>query len=286
MPTKKYRIEFLQGISLDGAPLVSDAFRQAEDEGLQVLAIGAYRFELRDFAFAQNGQSCRGVFAKYRPDALPHVGKPGGDEREIQLHRDEEIIEKNHFLFYARRQVLVFQTHREGCSTRQLGQYLTNIAGGTIAFAPILQGESLQRLADGNARAKSIEITFARPHEQMMADHPLSRSLIRMLADGGGHTAHIKITPPRRRHLTIDVQDTMARLMDNLDVSLAKVKLESDGVDHCVDLIADRLLDYREVELNGKYPNSQEMFNALRESYDEHKDIIDATVAEVPDEPR
>ena len=50
------------------------------------------------------------------------------------------------------------------------------------------------------------------------------------------------------------------------DVTAAKIKL--DGIEHPVDLIADRLVTTRKVKMVGRYPDEDEMYEALLDAKD------------------
>lgn len=282
MPEKEYRIEFLQGYiqSDDDTRRVSHVIREVIEAECPSSKVYGYDYRLREASIAGGGRSFKGVLAKFRTDYLPHIGAPQGEEREIELADDEGIIEKNYFLYYARRQILVYQTNAHGSRPSTLGKYLTNFANETVTFSPLIQPEALRRLVARNGRPRSIEVSYARPSDEIVAQNTprFNKNLVELLSGTGGQRAHIKITPPRNGYLDINVGQVFRRLLDDLDVRLAKVSVEEDGVEHTVDLIADRLVGHRSVRMTGPYPVPEDMFNALRACYDDNRATIDGLV--------
>jgi hypothetical protein len=49
----------------------------------------------------------------------------------------------------------------------------------------------------------------------------------------------------------------------NFNVKKAQLELEESGITHPIDLIADRLVYFEEIELHGRYPDAHDMWTVL-----------------------
>ncbi|EGE0631471.1 hypothetical protein DM433_25860, partial [Escherichia coli] len=68
----------------------------------------------------------RGVIGKHRTNNLPHVAVAGGEEREIKLEINENLLEKAYFHFYTQDSVLIIQRNRLCYGWLLLSKYLSN----------------------------------------------------------------------------------------------------------------------------------------------------------------
>lgn len=284
MTTKPFTIEFFIGqVGADGrAGRISRAFRDMSNlERCPVREIGGHSYEIRDLIMNGNGASFHGVFAKFRTDDIPHAGSPGGYEREIELDDDEGLLEKNHFLYFRSHELLVYQRNGHGSTTNRLGAYFSDILNETVVFNPVLQLEPMRRLLRGDAHPRSLDLSFAKPTNPVQyPGNDWSNHLLNVLNMSGGVRMSLHISAegrssdPSYRYLGARIKRTVAQLMNNVDVTKAKFMVEEDGVSHPIDLIADRLLSRQDVTMNGRYPNSSEMYQALRRAKDDHRDAL------------
>lgn len=128
--TKHYRIDFFTG------HVTADENQGRLADVLDALIAraacpawkrGGYAYELRDLLLT--GQVYRGVLAKLRSDQLPHAGQLGGVERELDLAEEEGLIEKNFFLYYSSRNLLVYQRNGNASRSQRFAEYLTDFWG-------------------------------------------------------------------------------------------------------------------------------------------------------------
>jgi hypothetical protein len=283
MPSKSFRVEFYQGYvqSDDKKRRVSQIMREVMEGSIPVHTFGEHNYRLRNPKILAAGKSFQGVFAKYRLEVLPHVGAPAGAEREIALRRDEALIEKNHFVYYTQHQLLVYQSNFHASSAAWFARYLTNVVNKAVIFNPVLQQDTLERLVAGNARPRWIEVSYAAPSDAVVksARRAFSGGLINLLKQSGGVRAHVKVTPERKGYLDLNLSEVIPRLRDDVNLTTARVRVQQEnGIEHTVDLVADRFLGQVDVKMKGAYPIAGEMFKALRACYDEHRTTIQQLV--------
>lgn len=280
MPTKQYTVEFYTGVvGADGqGGNVSQMLLELANSGeYPTLNIKGMVHEIRELRLHHGGATFSGVFAKFREDDLPHAGSPGGDERELGLDDGEGLIEKNHFLYHSNRELLIFQRNGNGSTTSRLGAYFSDIAGETTIFNPVLQAEPTRRLMRNELLPRSLTLSFTKPsNPEMYPDDIWSNRLFSILNDAGGVRMHTRIssdarsTDEEKRYLSNRIKAAACELIDIDGVSVAKLDVEDeDGMNHPIDLIADRLLSSQEVEMDGRYPVTEAIYAALRRAKDE-----------------
>jgi|GEM_PF-2298676 len=244
--------------------------------GAPVIRLQATDYEIRDLNESSTKAVYQGVFAKIRTDDAPHIRAGDGGERDIEMGRDEGLIEKNHFLFYRRYNLLVFQANGHGSRVGRVQDYFSALLGGQAFFDPVLQEESMQRLLADTDHSVKTELTFSKPtNTDWYPDHDFSKELMAMMNSGGAESVTMTFSARRpyekRGFLNEAIRPAIRELINYGDVRKAKVYFESDHGDwHDIDLIADRITAYIVVKMDGRYPNSRAMYGALREAYSEH----------------
>ncbi len=276
MPEKTYKINFYTGYigREDNDDKVSDIFRElTKKDPCPPCTIDDYTYEIRELRAFGNG-SFNGILAKFRSDDIPHIGAPGGEERDIEMEEGEALIEKNHFIFYQDYELLVFQSNRNGSSTRALSTYLGDYKNDTVRFAPVLQLDPMRRLLHSEAKPRKIELSFARPSKDWIKRNhtQFSNGIIKLLSEAGGSRINLTITPPRKSFLHMGMKEVVRNLLEEVpeDVKVARMNVLEGDVEHPIDLIADRLFSKKTVDMNGRYPNTKGMFRALQEALDDH----------------
>ncbi|MEW8659045.1 MAG: DUF6731 family protein [Candidatus Thiodiazotropha endolucinida] len=279
---KDFYIDFYQGQygASDSSGLVSDLLVHLEKKSNTVVyQVGNTDFELRNLRTLPSKSAIRGVVAKFRQDNLPHAAAPGEGERELDLNENEGLIEKNHFIFFKRMQLLVWQRNGNGCRPNRLAGLLSDQAGETIAFHPILQSTPMRRMMSGEVDIRRINVRIARPTNRELykqLTNPWSKDVLQLMADGGGSQVEINLSGNGRskrreeRLLPRKLKRAVRELMSHADVKKAKISVEDEhGIQHPIDLIEDRLSSIQTVTMNGRYPDVQGMFIALQGARDE-----------------
>lgn len=285
MDTRTYQVGFYQGVHGDqdteetvGGYLVD----WAEGEPPEI-SMGGYTYRLKELQ-NHKGRMLQGVLAKFRHDDLPKIGSPKSDqEKNIPLGKEEGLIEKNHFIYDKKRQLLVYQQNGHGSTHNQLGQYITQATNVTTVFNPVVQPDAMERLIKGGFKPKKLQLSVAKPSPALMKGHAFNRGLMNMMAEGNAQ--HINITMSMGHSVTeylfMDVGAAMDELMGHADVKIARLNtVDDDGIEHPIDLIADRIRDRISVKMVDRYPDSAEVFQELTKAKNRNEPLIKAILGE------
>lgn len=284
MDTKKFKVRFYTGqVGADGLQgRVSEVFAQmVRDNSCPVIKMaGGLSYEMRDLEAFGHGAAYRGVFAKFRSDDLPHVGAPGGEERNLEIAEHEGLLEKNYFLYYRKHELLVYQENANGSLVGRLSEYLSYHINLTTLFRPVLQPDATKRLLRGDVKPLSLELSFARPtNAEWYPPDQFGRELLELMNSAAGASVHIRLTGAGRgafrQPLTQRVKRAAANLLSGVDMKVARLQVDEDGVQHPIDLIADRLFSQVVVDMAGRYPVPASMYSNLLEAKNEHDSALE-----------
>ncbi|MDP3514313.1 MAG: hypothetical protein Q8S20_16360 [Sulfuritalea sp.] len=282
MDSKQFKVRFYVGQvgAAGGDGLVSEALDAMDLAGCPVIKIGNLSYEIRGLKRFKDGASFRGVFARFRSDDLPHVGKPGGKERELDIEPDDGLLEKNYFLYYRKHQLLVYQENGNGSVVGRLGEYFSNHFNAATVFQPVLQPDATMRLLRADVQPMSLELSFARPtNAEWFPKDDFSRELLALMKSAKAPSIHLSLSGTGRgalrQPLSQKVKRSVVGLLGHGDVKVARLLVEDEEGRHPIDLISDRLMHRIEVEMAGRYPVEQSVFNGLMEAKDEHNDALE-----------
>ncbi|MCC8995975.1 MAG: hypothetical protein LM517_02710, partial [Nitrosomonas sp.] len=217
----------------------------------------------------------RGAIGSYRESLLPHVGIPGGNERELNLEENEHLIEKAYFKYFSDYSLLIFQRNRMALNSSLFSLYLSSFNGYTTALNPILEVADLKRLMGGEANLRSINLTIARPtNPDLFLDvkHDFNNAIIASLNSSNAASVNLTVRGdgrsrnPKERYLDSALKRALLELLNRFNVKKADIQLEENGIAHPLDLIADRLTHSMEIEMQGKYPDESQVWYALKDS--------------------
>jgi hypothetical protein len=96
-------------------------------------------------------------------------------------------VEKNHFLFYADRNLLVYQRNSSGSHYSRFQRYAKLSTGANIAFEPILTTDAYARLLNG-ADARVIDVSFQQPKDPAMYKDMFMSDAVKLVKKVGGST--------------------------------------------------------------------------------------------------
>ena len=284
MTTKTFSVGFYQGQFGDNNTVetVGDHLRGWADDPATAPLVTLHdtNYELRNLRPFNQGQLIWGEYVKFRDKDLPHIGQMGGDgdEREIDLDDREGLIEKNHFIFYKRHQLLIYQNNKNANTINQFARFFTEATGEVTIFNPILRAESMARLMRGEVRPKYVEVSYARPtNSEAVASDDWTNKAFGILNASGGNNALVRISlgrGPRGRFLNQSIKQSIAELIDQTNVSIARLIVDDDGIEHPIDLIADRLKDKIQVKMEGRYPDRSDIYRQLDEAKRRQNHII------------
>lgn len=294
MSSKRIFFDFYQcsTISADANAVIQspdDVFNNLFDEYSQspqrtVRNVGSKLVEIRFMERTAYGY--RGVIGKHRANDLPHVAIAGGQEREILLAANENLLEKAYFHFYTQDSVLIIQRNRFCYSWLLLSKYLSSSTQNTTVN-PIIQANSLGWLLRNQVQIKTLEIGIARPTNAQLfenVEHDFNNALIATL--NGTNSAKVNLTlrgdgradAPENRYLGSRLKRALTETLETFEVE--KLKLETEdtetGLQHPIDLVADKLVYYTDVELGGRYPLAASIWDALNQAKDSKNDDLAA----------
>lgn len=283
MDTKRFKVRFYTGqVGADGSEgQVSEILGlMAKHKECPVVRIGNLDYEIRELELLGGGASYRGVFAKFRSDDLPHVGEPGGPERDLDIGRHEGLLEKNHFLYFRKHELLVYQENGNGSLVGRLGDYLSHHLNITTVFQPVLQPDAARRLLRGEVKPMSLELSFTRPtNAEWYPPDDFGRDLFALMHSAAGAKVHIRLSGagrgPLRQPLAQRVKRAAANLVSGIAVKVARLEVDEDGLRHPIDLVADRLFSMMEVAMEGRYPVPASIYGGLRRVKDEHNRALE-----------
>ncbi len=268
MDKKSYRASFHQATHAIGIPSgISDdifgAFNVADPAPIEN---GVYTYKI---VVNRTGQGVYlGELKRYGRDNLPHAGTLEGPERELELAQEEKTIDRNYFIFYQNRRLLVWQDNRRVSSVGILGQVISKALGTTVSFSPVMTPEVTRALMLQTHRPKTIEFSVAKPtNPQMYDSNDDSARILNMLSGLGGLSGSFRISANAQgiRGRVLDAARALGLGNSLVESGYArKVKLELEGLEHPIDLFADRLKGRITVEMRGRYPVPENIHQELQ----------------------
>lgn len=239
----------------------------------------------RELAVSPSGGIITGVFAKYRKDNLPHIGSMrSNNEHELELLRDQALIEKNYFLMARNPGVIVYQRNGNASYANTMAQHLAYLLGAeetvvTVDFNPVLDPEEIDNILS-RGTPKNIEFTVANPNPRAVGNNAsdFDHGLLNVLETTGGFRVRFKITPDRGGFLGGGGVRRLARQIfrgyDTITTAKAEMLDESGDFKHPVNLLTRSITDTIQVRMNGRYPDPESIRAKLMEAYNGRRDFL------------
>lgn len=287
LKAKKYIVDFYQ--------LVIEADDQIHsiEEGLEKIRTGELPASFEDRRFVRDiwelisseaGKNLwfGGQFRKFRMEDLPEVGKRNSEPRELDLAEDEGLIERNFFVYFKEHQILGWHKNGNGNTPNQLASCLSDIFQVNVKANPIIQPDALARLMAGKVELKKITISIPKPSSgDFYAEDDFSKRMLELLKTSGADSLHLTLGVDGRRQdsegkLTSKLKNALKELGQNSEPSTLRADVFEDGLEHPIDLIADRVNSTQSVETNHRYPPSRTMYRAIKDAKKECQEAIDA----------
>jgi hypothetical protein len=290
MASKNYRFDFYECVTRNSTPgrerSTTDIFRDLHDrfsrQSSTVKELAGRNYELRFIAETVYGW--KGIIGKHRENDLPHAAVIGGEEREIQLEPNENLLEKAHFTYHQDYQLLILQRNHFCISSSNFSKYLTE-SGNVTALNPIIDTADLRWLMNNKIKVRTAEIAIARPTNPELfegVEHDFNNALIATL--NGSSPAKLNLTlkgdgysrSADKRYLDSGFKRAITEMQSVFDVQKCKLLLENEESmsTHPVDLVADRLVFDKRIEVLGRYPSSSNMWAALSEARTENEEEL------------
>lgn len=179
--TKKFRLHFYQ-IKVD-----ETLFPESTNENKLIDLIQSLKkvskpkdvYEVNGYkAFIRLVDSENNIFCfeKHRIDDFPAIGSiKDNKERNLDLNKDETLIEKNYFLINEDMKYIIYQEKNEGFRATTLTTYFNalNSELNKIEISQILKQAAYKRLTQ-YGYLKGMEITLASPNDKMLKDFGIS----------------------------------------------------------------------------------------------------------------
>lgn len=284
---RSYRFEAFQ-VSMTpaaGAPYpdlsaLFDAVIATPSIGIQTVD-GVMR-ELRGLQVVSDpiGYAC--IVRKFRVDDVPTVGAPGEDEVLVEVPENGGFVERNFFLYVPAYRLLLWQANHHATSIRAFGRMIQQIARTTVEIDPVLTPEAASALMSSSRLMKSFTVRVARPtNVKYYPKSDWGRDILRALKTGGGDAITIKAStdgrkpPSAQNRLKTAFLVGVKELMRESFVSSAKVVFDEGGVEHPVDLFADRVKTTVSIDYTGRNPPFNMMLGAALEAWRNVDDMVE-----------
>ena len=271
--SKSYKVDFFV-VTLGGdrkhlaiTNFLNKAKKSGYTEALSLSSGVDEKYQIRSLISTGGGASYKGVFGRCRFGEKPRQGTADGKESDVELKPGHGLVEKNHFLFFSAKNLLVYQRSGTGSHYSRFQRYM-NLAAGQpdpILFEPILTTDAYERLISGPS-ARSVDISFQQPKDPSIYKDAWFRDAIKLVQSAGGLNARVRISVGRSNNRLVDKMKTAALTLAKGGLArVARVKLEED--DEAIDLIADRIVETITVKLNDKgRPEPEDVYAALQQA--------------------
>lgn len=255
--------DLLNGLSSDHTEAL--ALDEGDDE----------KFQVRSIVKVPGGNCFKGVFGRCRFGEKPVQGKDDGTETDVDLKPGHGLVEKNYFLFFPARNLLVYQRNSTGSHYSRLQRYLNMAIAPprAIVLEPILTTDSYKRLINGGS-ARTVDISFQQPKDATIYKDALVQDAIKLVGKAHGLNARIRIGVGRTKNtLLSNIKEAAIVLAQGGLARVARIQLEDES--EPVDLIADRIVETIQVKLdaNGR-PNPDSLYGAMNKAVDKRQDDL------------
>lgn len=252
----------------EGSPLGPYLQRLHREHGahLPPVPLSAGLFQVRDLA-SSGRTTWRGTFAHLRDDA-PHI-VVDGVERRLRVGDDTRFVEKCHFMYFGRANVMAWQFVKGIGTNSRLQDYLSEVIGEAVLLPCRMNAPELDRVL--RKEIKEIEFWYQRLGEPDTGAPEWSNRALRMLSSVGAGKAKFILQADRGERLAQVAKQYLMQMIQGTEFSKVKVKL-TDEVDP-IELFMAPVRDSLTCELIGRYPLPDDVFRGLFEAFNRHFDL-------------
>ena len=272
MKKKTFKIVFARtSVGEDGRPIaryLRSAFN-SHGSNLPAVQLDIERFQFRDLKNV--GAVWTGTFVKLRDDA-PHIVAADDIEHELDLEVGDRVIEKCHFIYRTRQNLLIWQVNRLAGGLSRAEQYFGQLFGQVVALRQLMDEAALEEKLNGHL----YEIDFAYdPPAQLPAGNPAwNQDAFDIMNRIDAAHAKFVFRAPRNGYLAPSAKGMVRQLVNTFGAGKIRIKLTEDM--ELVDLFMAPLKDSMDVELHGRYPLVEDVLEELESAYDRQRDNIAA----------
>lgn len=282
MAKKEINFDFYQLVISSSKNTTLRDFFEAIKEGLtdSFVEVRGYTRELYRLDKSKEG-FWFGQFRKYRVDQLPAYARFGEDETEIKLDEDQGIIERNCFIFFPDRSILVWQHDAHANHPERFADFLSTTSADKVEAAPILTKSALLRLMASQTEALKFQISVARPTApSMYNENKFTENLFSLMDNSGADLFNLMGgVDLRSKDAGYLNSGLLKRALETLVTSgaakTAKVLVLDEGKREWLDLITDRVKTSRQVETDKKSIPFITMIDMIKSAYDEKREVLD-----------
>ncbi len=275
MPTYRFDAFKLNVTAAGEVATAADVLRLlSEQEESSSTQIGGYTRDLWRARTVRRPNAWFGQFRKFRHGDLPYVGSPGEEGEELAIAEDQGLIEKNFFLVVAPHDILLWHVNGHANTPNQFTRFLSDLAGTRVVADPVVQPDAMRRLMRGGVELRKVQLRIARPtNPDWYPADDFSREILQLLAQGGGDSLYVqagvdgRLAPTNQTELEGRWKRAIRTFVNDGLATTARVEVWEDGIDHPIDLIADRLLSHIEVDHDGRYAPTETMLGALQAAW-------------------
>lgn len=270
MALKNFKVFFTRtSVGPDGDSLASVLQTALMEHGtnLPTIDLTGEKFQIR--GITRIGTIWKGTFVKLRDDA-PHVVAADDQERELDLEEGDHLIEKCHFIYRERANVLVWQANRSAGGLSRAEDYLSALLEQVVTLPYVMNDAEIEQVLGGNLY--ELDFAYDRPEAPTRQSPRWHQGAFDMMS--GVDAAHAKFTlrAPRGGSLADRTKQMVREMIPILGVSKVRVKLTEDK--ELIELFMAPLKDEIRVEMIGRYPIPSHVFEALEQAYDRCKGNI------------
>lgn len=281
--TKSFKVDFyvLTVNQIQGTQLLKELLESSEERGCtEAFSLNREddeKYQIRNIVKLGAGASYKGIFGRCRYNETPVQGTVDGKEEDVEIKPGHGLVEKNHFLFFPNRNLLVYQRNSGGSHYSKMRSFLelaTEIQGVTLE--PILTKDSYAKLLSSNADVRRIDLSFQKPKDPSLYSNAWTREAMQLMRSAGSVSSRVTLSVGREGgSLSRDLKNAVVTLAKGGLASVARVKLE--GELEPIDLIGDRVIENATVPLekNGR-PAADEIYAALDRAKSKKQQDIDA----------
>lgn len=264
MAFKKFKVFFTRtSVGPDGISLASAIQAAVIQHGsnLPTIDLSGEKFQMRGLAYV--GSIWKGTFVKLRDDA-PHVVAANDQERELDLEEGDHLIEKCHFIYRERGNVLVWQANRSAGGLSRAEEYLSALVDQVVTLPYVMNDAEIEQVLRGNLY--ELDFAYDRPEAPTNQAPRWHQGAFDMMS--GIDAAHAKFTlrAPRGGSLAERTKQMVREVISAAGTGKVRVKLTEDK--ELIELFMAPLKDEIRVEMFGRYPVPARVFEALEEAYD------------------
>lgn len=255
----------------NSSPMLANLLRDSAPVGyldmVDTLETGDHH-QLRSIVAFKTDKVFKAVFGKVRNIDIPVQGDHQGNEEDLVLKPGYGLVEKNYLLYYRENNLLVYQRNATGSHYSKFASYLSKVLGKNVALDPVLTADSYKRLMANDVVPTKIEFSVAASPNATLYPEEWTQEMMDLVKGVGGARARVSIRADTRKG------ESLAPLVKEAAVILARSgragvsRITIDGGEHPIDLIADRIIEKMTVEIDGRYPQPDSIYNELQQAKD------------------